>query len=83
MFFNTELLLLRDGASEIPTSAPYLSFQGLQDAASHYLPLDSDAQEIRYLLLSPGTPDDLIVCHLGHTTLLCSRPIQDQALSYC
>lgn len=45
-----------------------------------YLPLDEDT-EIRLLYLTPGEPDDPIVCRLSPMSL--DKPQEYRALSYC
>ena len=54
--------------SERPTM-DFLPFRGVENDTSAYLPLGSQAKEIRYIVLEPGAKHSPITCTLGYTSL--------------
>lgn len=54
------------------------SFRGVANDARAYLPLEARSQEIRFLRLYPGLPDESVVCSLGYTTF--DRAAHDRIL---
>jgi hypothetical protein len=64
----------------------FLPFRGVENDTSAYLPLDSQAKEIRYIVLEPGAKHSPITCTLGYTSLRRrqhNRGFSYDAISYC